>query len=75
MRKLLPAATDAAIISPVAALRLSPRLSRATHPDCRATDAMETLELIAGMTMPKPKPGRFRPPDTLLALRAGNARR
>lgn len=38
-------------------------------------DPMEKLEMIAGMTMPKLKPGRFRPPDKLLAMLAGNARR
>ena len=37
MRKPLGAAVDAAIIQAVAALRLSSRSSRATHPDCRAT--------------------------------------
>ncbi len=36
-------------------------------------DPTEKLEMIAGMTMPKLKPGRFRPPDKLLAMLAGNA--
>jgi len=34
-------------------------------------DPAEKLEMIAGMTMPKLKPGRFRPPDKLLAMLSG----
>ncbi len=38
MRKPLLATERAAIISTAATPRLSPRLSRRTHPDCRATE-------------------------------------
>lgn len=34
-------------------------------------DPTEKLEMIAGAAMPKLKPGRFRPPDKLLAMLAG----
>lgn len=34
-------------------------------------DPTEKLEMIAGRAMPKLKPGRFRPPDKLLAMLAG----
>lgn len=34
-------------------------------------DPTEKLEMIAGVSMPKLKPGRFRPPDKLLAMLAG----
>lgn len=37
-------------------------------------DPTEKLEMVAGVAMPKLKPGRFRPPDKLLALLAGKAR-
>lgn len=34
-------------------------------------DPTEKLEMIAGVSMPKLKPGRFRPPDKLLAMLRG----
>lgn len=34
-------------------------------------DPTEKLEMIAGMAMPKLKPGRFRPPDKLIAILNG----
>jgi len=37
-------------------------------------DPTEKLEMVAGIAMTKLKPGRFRPPDKLLAILAGKAR-
>ena len=36
-------------------------------------DPTEKLEMVAGVAMPKLKPGRFRPPDKLLVMLAGKA--
>lgn len=36
-------------------------------------DPTEKLEMIAGTAMPKLKPGRFRPPDKLLAMLSGKS--
>ena len=49
-------------------------LGHASDPDTEIylrADPTEKLEMIAGMTMPKLKSGRFRPPDKLLAMLAG----
>ena len=35
-------------------------------------DPIEKLEILNGVRMPNLRPGRFRPPDRLLAMLAGN---
>ncbi|MFO7856296.1 MAG: IS21-like element helper ATPase IstB, partial [Paracoccaceae bacterium] len=50
MRKPLLAAADAAIIPPVAALRLSSRSSRSNHPDCRATPTLASVGRVLSET-------------------------